>query len=194
MNANVRDMPEPKRRATYDDVLAAPEHEVAEILDGELFLSPRPALPHARATSRLGASLDAFDEEDSTPDRPGGWVFLFEPELHFEADVVVPDIAGWRRERLPHVPNAPWLEFAPDWVCETLSPSTARIDRTRKLAIYAREGIRHAWLVDPITRTVEFLALDRGQWVVTANHGGGDVVRVDPFAAVGIDLARLWID
>jgi Uma2 family endonuclease len=194
MDATVATVAEPKRKATYDDVLAAPEHKVAEILDGELFLSPRPALPHARATSRLGAALDAFDEEGNTPARPGGWILLDEPELHFGTDVVVPDIAGWQRERMPRVPDAPWLELAPDWLCEMLAPSTARIDRTRKLAIYAREGVRLVWLVDPLQKTLEVLALDDGRWVVAENHGGDDIVRAAPFAAVEIELARLWID
>ena len=194
MDATVAPVAEPKRKATYDDVLAAPEHQVAEILDGELFLRPRPAFPHARATMRLGAILDAFDEDGSTPARPGGWLFLFEPELHFGADVVVPDVAGWRRDRMATIPDAPWSELAPDWLCETLSPSTAHIDRTRKLAIYAREGVRHVWLVDPLTRTVEVLALDGTRWIVAENHGGGDVVRAAPFAAIEIALTRLWID
>ena len=195
MDANVAAVAEPKRRATYDDVLAAPEHKVAEILDGELFLSPRPASPHARATSLLGSELTgAFDRESGNPAGPGGWWILDEPELHFGADVVVPDIAGWRRERMPRVPNVPWFELAPDWLCETLSPSTARIDRTRKLAIYAREGVRHVWLVDPLQRTLEVLALDGTRWFVAENHGGNDVVRAAPFAAMEIELARLWID
>lgn len=194
MDASVPAVAEPKRKATYDDVLRAPEHKVAEILDGELHLSPRPASPHARASSRLGAALDVFDGEAGDPARPGGWIFLDEPELHLGPDVVVPDIAGWRRERMPRIPNAPWIEIVPDWLCETLSPSTARIDRTRKLAIYAREGVRHAWLVDPLARTLEVLVLDGDRWAIAEVHGGSDVVRAEPFSAVDIELARLWID
>src|SRR5882757_2679701 len=134
MDATVPAVGEPKRKATYDDVLAAPEHKVAEILDGELFLSPRPTTPHARASSILGGEIvGAFDREPGDPARPGGWWILFEPELHFGADVVVPDLAAWRRERMARIPNAPWIELAPDWLCETLSPSTAAIDRGRKL-------------------------------------------------------------
>jgi len=153
---------EPKRKATYDDVLAAPEHQVAEILDGELFLSPRPTARHATATSALGGDLSsAFHRPKGDPPRPGGWWIIDEPELHFGADVVVPDIAGWQRDRMRRIPDAAWLELAPDWLCETLSPSTARIDRTRKLAIYAREGVRHVWLVDPLARTLEVLAACR---------------------------------
>jgi len=195
MDASVATVVEPKRKATYDDVLAAPEHKVAEILDGELFLSPRPATPHANASSVLGGDLSgAFHRPPGDPPRPGGWWIVDEPELHFGADVVVPDIAGWRRERMPRLPNAPWIELAPDWLCETLSPSTARIDRTRKLAIYARAGVRHAWLIEPSARTLEVLELDGDRWIVAENHGGDDVVRASPFAAVEIELARLWLD
>jgi len=187
---------EPKRRATYDDVLAAPEHKVAEILGGELFLSPRPASPHALASSVLGSELiGAFHRPPGDPVGPGGWWILFEPELHLGDDVVVPDIAGWRRERMARVPDAPWLDLAPDWVCETLSPSTVRIDRGRKLAIYAREGVRHLWLLDPLARVLEVLRLgDDGHYRVAAVHTGDDRPRAEPFDALELDLARLWLD
>ena len=195
MDGTVAPVAEPKRKATYDDVLAAPEHKVAEILDGELFLSPRPAFPHGNATSVLGGELSgAFHRPPGDPPRPGGWWIINEPELHFGADVVVPDIAGWRRVRMPSLPSTPWCELAPDWLCETLSPSTARIDRTRKLAIYAREGVHHVWLVDPLARTLEVLALDGDRWIVAENHGGDDVVRAAPFAAIELGLTRLWLD
>jgi len=195
MDAISPSVAEPKRKATYDDVLAAPEHQVAEILDGELFLSPRPATPHARASSRLGALIDGpFDREPGDPAEPGGWWILDEPELHLAADVIVPDLAGWRRERMPHIPTAPWIDLAPDWLCETLSPSTAAIDRGRKLRIYAREGVRHVWLLDPLARTLEVLALHGDRWSITAVHDGSDAVRAEPFAAIDLDLARLWID
>jgi Uma2 family endonuclease len=181
---------EAMKRATYEDVLNAPEHKVAEILDGELFLSPRPALPHARAASKLGAFLDGpFDDGRGGP---GGWLVLFEPELHFGDDVLVPDLAGWRRDRLPAVPRAPWLSLAPDWACEVLSPSTARIDRGRKLRIYAEAGVAWLWLVDPIEQTLEVLRLREGAWTIAAVHTGRDVVRAEPFDAVELTLERLW--
>jgi Uma2 family endonuclease len=195
MDATVATVAEAKRKATYDDVLAAPEHKVAEILDGELFLSPRPASPHARATSAVGSAIfAAYDGDRSAPASPGGWWILDEPELHLGSDVLVPDIAGWRRERMPRIADVPWFDLAPDWLCETLSPSTARIDRTRKLRIYAREGVRHVWLVDPLARTLEVLALDGERWIVAENHGGDDVVRAAPFATIELALARLWLD
>lgn len=186
---------EPKRKATYDDVLAAPENKVAEILDGELFLSPRPATPHANASSVLGGQInDRFHRPPGDPDRPGGWWILFEPELHFGDDVVVPDLAGWRRERMPSIPDAPWIALAPDWLCETLSPPTAAIDRGRKLRIYAREAVRHVWLLDPLARTLEVLELRGEHWLVAAVYAGSEPVRADPFAAIELDLGRLWLD
>jgi len=195
MDANLGVVGEPKRRATYDDVLAAPEHQVAEILDGELFLSPRPASRHALASTALGGQLfGSFHGPPGEPERPGGWWIVFEPELHLGDDVVVPDLVGWRRERMPRFPDAPWFDLAPDWLCETLSPSTTRIDRSRKLRIYARTGVPHVWLLDPLARTLEVLALEQGRWVVAAVYDGAAHVRAEPFAARELDLARLWLD
>ena len=121
------------KRATYDDVLAAPPNKVGEILDGELFLSPRPEPRHAVASSALGMALGNPFHHGSGG--PGGWWILFEPELHLRRDVMVPDLASWRRERMPRLPSTAGFELAPDWECVVLSPSTARIDRTRKLRI-----------------------------------------------------------
>src|SRR3989442_11524607 len=129
----------PRRRATYADLLEVPEHLVAEIIDGELITSPRPALPHALAASAMAADIGGpFGRPPGGRDVPGGWWILVEPELHLGGDVLVPDLAGWRRERVPTVPNAPAFELAPDWVCEVISPSTPRLDRARKRSVYAR--------------------------------------------------------
>ena len=179
------------KRATYDDVLSAPEHKVAEILDGELFLSPRPAPRHSVASSRLGAILAPFDDD---PSGPGGWWILDEPELHFGGDVVVPDLGGWRRERMPTLPEGAFFSIAPDWVCEVLSPSTERIDRGRKLRIYANAGVAHAWFVNPVERTLEVLRLRDGAWTIVAVCGGPDPVRVEPFDAIELPLGRLWVE
>ena len=177
------------KRATYEDVLNAPENKVAEILDGELFLSPRPAPRHAVASSRLGRFLGPFDEGG-----PGGWWILHEPELHFGEQVVVPDLAGWRRERLPAMPEEAFFSLAPDWVCEVLSPSTGRIDRGRKLRIYAEAGVAHAWLVNPLERTLEVLRLREGAWTIVAVCCDSDTVRIEPFEAIELELGRLWVD
>ena len=178
-----------KKRATYDDLVRVPEHFVAEMFDGELYASPRPALPHAHAAIALAVKLGGpfgFDRD------PGGWLLLFEPELHFGNDVLVPDLAGWRRERLPSVPNDAYLTLAPDWICEVLSPSTEPIDRGKKLRIYAREGVRHAWIVDPLQQTLEVLTLEAGSLEQIEEHHGGVRVRARPFDAIALELSALW--
>lgn len=167
-----------------------PDHLVAEIVDGELHTSPRPALRHTLAASALGNALGPPFQNGSGG--PGGWWILDEPELHFGSDILVPDLAGWRRERLPVVPDEAFLTLAPDWIVEVLSPSTARLDRVKKLGVYAREGVAHAWLLDPIARTLEVLVLEDTRWVIQATHEGDARVRAVPFDAVEIDLALLW--
>ncbi|NOY93791.1 MAG: Uma2 family endonuclease [Deltaproteobacteria bacterium] len=179
-----------RKLATYADVLAAPEHVIAQLIDGELVTQPRPAYPHARASSKLGASLDGpFDDGI---DGPGGWVILDEPELHLGPHVLVPDIAGWRRERMPEIPDVAYSELAPDFCCEVLSPSTAHLDRVRKLPLYAEHGVAFVWLVDPAAQTLEVLVLDGAGYRLASTHGKDDVVEAVPFHAVPLDLARLW--
>ena len=171
----------------------APETMVAEILAGELSLMPRPRLGHARSAGRLGADLDG--PFDRGRDGPGGWVILPEPELRLGPlpDVLVPDLAGWRRERLPvgFIEGA-FASVAPDWCCEVLSPSTEKVDRGRKLAIYHREGVGHVWLVSPVLRSVEVYRRADIGWLLVATFEGNDVVRAEPFDAVPLDLAGLW--
>jgi Uma2 family endonuclease len=186
-------MNEPARRtATYEDVLAAPEHQVAEILAGELYLHPRPAGPHTLAASVLG-------EELGPPFRrgkggPGGWIILDEPELHLGGDILVPDLGGWRRATMDHVANEPGFEIRPDWVCEVLSPSTEKIDRAIKLSIYARAGVGHAWLVNPLLHTLEVLRLEAGRWVNVGTYRDDEAVRAEPFDAIVLELSVLWAD
>ncbi len=182
------------RRATYDDLIAVPDHLVAEIIDGELFTSPRPATPHARAASAIGSDLfGGFDGPPGGSTRPGGWWILDEPELHLGADVLVPDIAGWRIERMAAIPNVVGITLAPDWVCEVISTSTGRLDRTRKMPVYAREGVGHLWLVDPLARTLEVYRLAAGAWTVASSHGGEQPARAEPFDAVSLDIGRWWM-
>ena len=187
-------MTSPRRRATYDDLVKVPDTMVAEIIDGDLIVSPRPATPHAFAGSLIGSDLiGSFHGPPGSGARSGGWWILFEPELHFEEDVLVPDLAGWRRERLPVLPNVAAMTQAPDWACEILSPSTGAIDRGRKMRLYAREGVDHLWLVDPLARTLEVYRLEGGRWIVASTHGGEDLVRAEPFAAVELALERWWL-
>jgi Uma2 family endonuclease len=180
----------PKRRATYEDLLAVPEPLVAEIIDGELVTQPRPASAHARATSRLGGSL--MNPFDRGKGGPGGWILLDEPELHLHGDVLVPDIAGWRRTRMPEMPHAAAFELPPDWICETLSPSTAAIDRAGKLPIYAREKVGHAWFVDPLARTLEVFRLEGERWTLLGAWRDAARVRAEPFDELELELEALW--
>lgn len=179
-----------KQRATYDDLLRLPGHVVGEIIDGELFVSPRPALPHAHIASVLG--IDIGGPFDRGRGGPGGWWILDEPELHFGADVLVPDLAGWRRERMPRVPNSAALELPPDWVCEVVSPSTARLDRTRKMNVYARVKVPYLWIIDPLAMTLESFRLDGEHWVLKSTYAGDDKVRAEPFTAVELDIGSWW--
>ena len=185
-----RRAPEPPPRATYRDVLDAPEHHVAEIVDGVLHTHPQPAMPHALASSRLGGEL--IGPFDRGRGGPGGWWIIDEPELHSGGDILVPDLAGWRRERMPDYPLTPFVTLAPDWVCEVLSPSTRKHDLTGKRPIYARAGIGHLWFVDPMDRTLEAFGLRDGEWVVVASVRDEDPVRVRPFDAIEFSLAELW--
>lgn len=180
-----------RRTATYQDLEQLPDHLVGEIVDGELHTSPRPAPRHAVSASELGADL--IPPFSRGRGGPGGWWILFEPELHLGHDVVVPNLAGWRRERLPSVTDdPPYLTLAPDWLCEVLSPSTYRLDRIKKLRIYAREGVPHVWLLHPGERTLEVLRLESGRWAIVATHADDAIVRVEPFDAVAVDLLPLW--
>lgn len=183
-----------KRPATYEDVLRAPPHLVAEVIDGELRLSPRPALPHAAAASALGEELGPPFKRGRGG--PGGWIILDEPEIHLQADILVPDLGGWRRERLGALDaGAPYLSLAPDWVAEVVSPRTQKYDRTDKLRIYARERVSWAWLVDPLARTLEVMAQGAdGRWVLRNAFRDDARVRAEPFDAIELDLAVLWAD
>lgn len=179
-----------KTGATYADLVAVSDNFVAEILGGELYASPRPASPHGHAAGALGIKLGGpFQYGENGP---GGWWFHPAPELHFDSDVVVPDIAGWRRERMPTVPNVPYFTLVPDWLCEVLSPSTEAIDRRQKLPIYAREGVQHVWLVDPLQQTLEVLRLESQGWSLVARREADAKVRAEPFDAIELALRALW--
>ncbi|HUP50310.1 MAG TPA: Uma2 family endonuclease [Thermoanaerobaculia bacterium] len=177
--------------ATYEDLVKVPDHLVAEIVDGELFTSPRPASRHGRAASGLGGKLvPPFDHGEGGP---GGWWIIFEPEIHLDRDILVPDLAGWRRERMPEYPDVAFFELAPDWVCEVISPSSAKLDRVMKVPKYATYGVRNLWLIDPSARTLEVYRQENSHWLLLATHGGDAAVRAEPFDAIELALQPLWI-
>ena len=179
-----------RRRAVYQDVLDAPAHLVAEIVNGELHTHPRPAPAHGEASSVLVGELNP--PFHGGRGGPGGWRIHFEPELHLGEDVLVPDIAGWRRERMPGLPDTAWFTLAPDWISEVLSPSTRRVDLQVKRPIYAREGVAHLWLIDPADRTLEAFELRDGEWVLIACAKDDEPVSIRPFDAITFSLGDLW--
>ncbi len=179
------------KRATYADLQAVSDDKIAEILDGVLYTQPRPGSSHAFAVSGLSADLTTPFQRGRGG--PGGWVILFEPELHLGEDVLVPDIAGWRRERMPEVPVTSAFVLVPDWVCEALSPSTAGRDRTIKLQIYRREGVKHLWFLDPLAKTLEVFRLDAEGYRLAATFAGDATIRAEPFDAIELELGLLWL-
>jgi len=181
-----------RKLATYDDVLAAPEHLVAEVIDGDLHLQPRPARRHALALTRVSGNLEGpFDRGVGGP---GGWLILHEPELHLGSptQILVPDLAGWRLERATFDGEGAFFDVAPDWVCEVLSPATARMDRGAKRDIYAAAGVAHLWLLNPIGQQLEAFVLTAGKWLLAGVVSGADEVALPPFEAVPFSLGQLW--
>lgn len=181
-----------KSPATYEDIEALPPGWVGELVAGTMYGHPRPAVGHARVATVLGHLL--MGPFDQGVNGPGGWYFLVEPELHFDRDVLVPDLAAWRKERMPKPPEpqAPYLTLPPDWICEILSPSTAGIDRAKKLPRYHEFGVTHAWLIDPLERTLELLERHQRGWLLTATSSEHAEIRASPFDEVVLPLRTLW--
>ncbi len=179
-----------KKLPTYEDVLSSPGEGVVEIINDVLHTHPRPRTLHAQAASTLGEELGPPFKRGKNG--PGGWILLDEPELHLGRAILVPDLAGWRRERLPELPDAPFLTVAPDWVCEVLSPSTESLDRVEKLPLYARHGVAHVWLVNPDVRTLEVFRLDGATFRLISTHRDADRVRAEPFELFELELVHLW--
>ena len=184
-------MSEPaRRRATYEDILALPEHVTEEIIAGELYTQPRPAGPHTLVASQLGGELVGLF--GSGRGGPGGWIIIDEPELHLGDEVLVPDIAGWKRERLPvEARMGAYFSVVPDWVCEVLSPRTRKRDRQIKPPSYAGHGVNHLWLVEPLEGEVDAFERSNGAWL-WLRIGPDDDAKIPPFDAVGLDLRAIW--
>jgi Uma2 family endonuclease len=181
----------PRKAATYADLEAVPPHLVAEILGGELVTHPRPSNRHATAhTSLVGSLTPSF--QFGGGGGPGGWWFKIEPELHLGEHVSVPDIAGWRRDRMTAEPDGHAITLPPDWICEILSPSTAPYDRTIKLGIYHQFGVGHLWYVDPIARTLEVFERGSEHWILLGVFAEFQDVSAKPFDALTFNLGTLW--
>ncbi|MGV8074940.1 MAG: Uma2 family endonuclease [Syntrophobacteraceae bacterium] len=188
-------MSEPaKTRATYEDLYTIPENTTGEIIDGELFVTPRPSPRHSKASSVLGSRIIA-PYQIGESGGPGGWIILFEVEIIFaeECKPIVPDLSGWRVERFPEVIDTNWISTPPDWVCEVLSPSTIRLDRIKKMSKYAKFKVPYIWLIDPIVMTLEVFKLESGRWVLLNAFEGNDKVRAEPFQEIEFDLGNLWL-
>lgn len=178
-----------RRPATVRDLDDLPEDVIGHIVEGELIVLPRPDAPHVEAAGVLhGVLFSAFWRELGNP---GGWVILPEPKILFGKQLLVPDLAGWRVDRYVRPKKGPY-EIVPDWVCEILSPSTARFDRATKLPIYSEAGAVYAWIIDLAVRTLEVLRQQQESWLIAATYQNDDKVRAEPFGAVEIDLSLLW--
>lgn len=178
--------------ALYRRLEALPETQIGEILRGDVVASPRPAPRHAKAIIALGNKI--YDPYDQGQGGPGGWRIFSEPEVHLRSEVVVPDLAGWRRERMPDFPEAAAIDLPPDWVCEILSPNSKRRDRVIKRAIYAEHGVSFLWFIDPVERMLDVLELTEQGWLIDAIYAENDVARARPFDAIDLPLADLWPD
>ena len=181
-----------KNSATYADLIGLPENVTGQIIDGDLYTMPRPAPRHVAAEGALQVLLGG-PLQFGSGGGPGGWWILPEPEVHLGPHVVVPDLAGWRKSRLPQVPTQGQFTLSPDWVCEILSPSTQAFDHKKKRRVYAEQGVPHLWFVDPISRTIDVLRLSGDLYSIVDTFGGEDKARMEPFDAIELDLALLWL-
>ena len=186
-------MIKPAGQATYQDIEDAPEGMIAEIINGELVLQPRPAPRHLEAEGELVVDLKGHFRK--TKFKPGGWLIVNEPEVHFApSDIYDPDIAGWKTETLSELPNKAHYSTVPDWVCEIVSPSSRKMDRVIKPVVYAQHGVKHYWIIDPEARTLEVFELQDKQWVLSAMASDDDVVKFNPFPEVELELKYYWQD
>jgi Uma2 family endonuclease len=182
-----------KKKATYEDLYSIPENMTGEIINGELIVTPRPSRKHVRTAIVLGNKIGSpydFGEGGG----PGGWIFLIEPEIGLGEHTMVPDLAGWKRERFPIEEDHNWISAAPDWVCEILSPNTLRTDKVKKMPIYAHHGVGHIWLIDPVAMTMDAFRLESGKWVLLGSFTENDKVRAEPFQEIEINLKDLWLE
>ncbi len=181
-----------RSRATYEDLFGIPENMTGEIIDGEMIATPRPSRRHVYVSSALGGELTP-PYQFGRGGGPGGWIILVEPEIKLGEDILVPDLGGWRKERFPKEEQTNWISVPPDWVCEVLSPRTMRIDKIRKMPVYAKNGVKHLWLIDPVAKSLDVFRLESGKWIVAGFYAEDDKARPEPFQEIEIELANLWL-
>ncbi len=179
-----------KRKAVYEDLFSIPEEMTAEIISGELVITPRPSRKHTSASSSLGFLIGPAYQLGRGG--PGGWVIILEPEIGLEGDILVPDLAGWKMERYPGDEPHNWISVVPDWVCEVISPNTLKRDRMLKMSIYAQNGVPYSWLIDPTMKTLDVFRLEGGEWVVAGLYAEDAAVRAEPFSEITINLSDIW--
>lgn len=180
--------------ATYADLLALPSDMRAEVLAGEIVTAPAPLPRHSHVQRAAGRFIGGPFQDDDGRGGPGGWWIFVEVDIAFGPhDIVRPDLAGWRRERLPRPGSMRPIEVAPDWIGEVLSPSTAARDRVHKRNLYARTGVPHYWLLDPEARVLEALALQDGAWLEVGVYDETSSARIPPFDTIEIEVGRLFL-
>jgi Uma2 family endonuclease len=182
-----KSLPKP---ATYADLEKVPPNMVAEIIDGSLQVQPRPLPRHGTAAFSLSDELGSPFQKGRGG--PGGWVFMVEPQLRLGENILVPDLAGWRRDRMLVMPEQVNITLPPDWICEILSPSTARIDQGAKRRIYAEHKVAFLWFLDPATRVLDAYQLVAGKWVLQGTATGSEDVCLPPFDAISFSLDVLF--
>lgn len=180
-----------QKKATYADIQRLPDALRGEILAGELYVAPRPSPIHQKAMTKMTVQLGGHLGGNEGDER--GWIFLTEPELHLNDEVIVPDLAAWKAKRVTsQFYSQAWVSVTPDWICEIQSPSTARIDRITKRRIYLGLQIPYYWLVDPLAKTLEALKKNENHWIEVGFHGGDEKVRIEPFQDLEIELSTFW--
>ena len=160
-------------------------------MNDELVTRVRSTGKHILTASNIGAEY--YGPYQKGRAGPGGWWILREPEVHLKLNevVVVPDLVGWRKSRMPHIPDTHKFTVAPDWVCEILSPSTTCVDREIKKPLYAHYGVKFLWIIDPLAVILETFELHGADWQSTGMFKGDSIVCAAPFEEKSVNLTSL---